>query len=284
MIASGYLIQAALIIAWWIGMISSDPFSSLFLYPGIDKQGYFGFLLPDILLISILSLIRGYVVSRDLQLIILGGFSYATLWCVNIHAGGNGNPLPTMLMVAATLYNLFLCYGEHLFRTSRSAGFTTNALKTLIQIVCTWSIFLGAIPFAIMSAFHQSLSADWYRVGTGIILFAGFSALGLYSSFIMVRHGGGTPLPLDQTNHLVITGPYGIVRNPMAVAGIGQGISIAIACASIPLLVYAIVGSVLWQVVVRPMEERDLEQRFGESYKVYRSKVDCWIPRILRWG
>ena len=81
----------------------------------------------------------------------------------------------------------------------------------------------------------------------------------------MVRDGKGTPLPLDQTNKLVVKGPYRYVRNPMAIAGLGQGIAVSVLLGSIHIFVYTLVGAILWQVVVRPMEERNMA-----SYDVIR--------------
>ena len=94
----------------------------------------------------------------------------------------------------------------------------------------------------------------------------------------MVTQGQGTPLPLDQTNRLVVGGPYRWVRNPMAVAGIGQGLAVAIAAQSWFVFGYALLGAIVWQFVVRPIEERDLESRFGQEYLDYRKRVRCWIP------
>ena len=96
----------------------------------------------------------------------------------------------------------------------------------------------------------------------------------------MVRDGAGTPLPLDQTNNLVVTGPYQYVRNPMAIAGVGQGLAIAIVFQSVPILIYSLLGALVWHLVVRPIEERDMAQRFGESYLRYRQRVSCWIPSL----
>ena len=94
----------------------------------------------------------------------------------------------------------------------------------------------------------------------------------------MVRDGEGTPLPLDQTNKLVISGPYQYVRNPMAIAGIGQGVAVSIIFQSLPILVYSLLGALVWHLAVRPFEERDMVKRFGESYVQYRERVSCWIP------
>jgi protein-S-isoprenylcysteine O-methyltransferase Ste14 len=37
-------------------------------------------------------------------------------------------------------------------------------------------------------------------------------------------------------------------------------------------------------VVVRPVEERDMERRFGAAYEDYRRRVACWIPAGVRRG
>ena len=92
--------------------------------------------------------------------------------------------------------------------------------------------------------------------------------------------GGGTPLPSAMPNHLVIRGPYRFVRNPMAVAGVAQGIGVGLLLSSWLVVVYAVVGSVLWNYAVRPLEESDLEQRFGDEFGRYRASVRCWVPRL----
>ena len=66
----------------------------------------------------------------------------------------------------------------------------------------------------------------------------------------------------------------------MAVAGIGQGISISVIAGSISILVYSLIGAILWQLVVRPIEEKDMQKRFGQEYEVYKKEVRCWIPRF----
>jgi protein-S-isoprenylcysteine O-methyltransferase Ste14 len=64
----------------------------------------------------------------------------------------------------------------------------------------------------------------------------------------------------------------------MAIAGIGQGVAIAIIFQSVALLFYALLGAIVWQMVIRPIEERDLLRRFGDAYADYRQRVPCWLP------
>jgi protein-S-isoprenylcysteine O-methyltransferase Ste14 len=68
----------------------------------------------------------------------------------------------------------------------------------------------------------------------------------------------------------------------MAIAGIGQGLAVALMFQSIPILVYSLIGAAVWQLVIRPYEERDLATRFGKSYVEYRQQISCWIPTFRR--
>lgn len=106
------------------------------------------------------------------------------------------------------------------------------------------------------------------------------SALGVWSALTMATRGRGTPLPIAMPNGLVVDGPYRLVRNPMAVAGIVQGVAVGTILSSWLVVVYAVVGSVFWNYAVRPREEADLEARFGHDYRRYRERVRCWIPQF----
>ena len=65
------------------------------------------------------------------------------------------------------------------------------------------------------------------RLAGGVLM--GFGAVGLLDSFLRFAvQGMGTPAPVFPTRHLVVTGLYRFVRNPMYVAAvsaiIGQGL------------------------------------------------------------
>ena len=105
------------------------------------------------------------------------------------------------------------------------------------------------------------------------------SVLGVWSAVVMSTLGDGTPLPSAMPNRLVIAGPYRWIRNPMAVAGIVQGTAIGLILQSWLVIAYAVVGSLVWNYAVRPLEESDLKERFGEEFQQYRDTVRCWIPK-----
>ena len=95
----------------------------------------------------------------------------------------------------------------------------------------------------------------------------------------MAVYGRGTPLPTASAPRLVVRGPYRWVRNPMALGGILQGVAIGLCAASFTVIAYSLCGAVLWHLLVRPEEEADLRERFGEDYERYQQQVALWIPR-----
>ncbi len=283
MIETGYLFQAALVLSWWLGLVSSERFLHAFLFPNSNPTMFYAFFLPDLVVVAVLSLIRAYKTIRSLELIIFGGFAYATLYCLNASFLTSGGYLSTLLMLLGTLFNGFLCFHQQLFKISSTSNIYINALKTLIQITCCWLITLAMIPYLILVAFGvRATPVNETRLFVGLALFLFFAFIGLWSAFLFVTQGQGTPLPMDQTRQLVTSGPYRYVRNPMAVAGIGQMLSISLILGAVPLVAYSLLGAVVWHVVVRPIEERDLLERFGQPYANYRERVRCWIPVFSR--
>lgn len=276
---TAYLLQAAIICSWWFGLAISDRFFSAFQFEGLSETAFWSFMAPDLLMIAALSVIRSYHRSIALEYTILGAFAYATVYCLNASVLTRSGFLSSGLMLLGLAYNMFLLWGQYVFRNS-SAGLLGNTLKTLIQVICIWLLTLVLIPGFLLHTFQPApIRASNPLTVLGSVLLLTASTLGLVASYVMVRVGRGTPLPLDQTNELVTTGPYRYVRNPMAVAGIGQGLAIALLFHSLPVAIYAILGALVWHWAVRPVEERNLAARFGESYSHYRKRVPCWIPR-----
>jgi protein-S-isoprenylcysteine O-methyltransferase Ste14 len=95
--------------------------------------------------------------------------------------------------------------------------------------------------------------------------------------------GLGTPAPVMPPKHLVVTGLYRHVRNPMYVAVtaliVGQGLLFG----SVAVLEY---GAIVWAgffLFVLAYEEPALDSQFADEYKRYRANVRRWVPRIKPW-
>jgi len=173
--------------------------------------------------------------------------------------------------------------GPFAFRPARDEGRSRLAARIVRQMLLFWVLFLGVLPCGI-----AVFESRWMlqielpvavRIGGGL-LFVATGSLGIWSAASVLIVGEGTPLPSHMARRLVVTGPYRFVRNPMAVAGIAQGVSVGLMLSSWLVVVYALAGSLIWNALVRPLEEADLEERFGAEFDEYRRRVACWMPRL----
>lgn len=170
-------------------------------------------------------------------------------------------------------------------RETKSTSFVFNLTKTILQVLLMWGTFLYLIPLAVLRV-EDSLGWQAYRFDPGASRFAAWAlfslcgGIGLCGGWMFVRHGNGTPLPLDTATRFIVMGPYRWVRNPMALCGILQGIAVGWMFGSIPVMVYALIGAFAWHFLARPWEEHDLLMRFGEPYQHYHDAVRNWLPRL----
>jgi protein-S-isoprenylcysteine O-methyltransferase Ste14 len=154
-----------------------------------------------------------------------------------------------------------------------SAIFLVVAPGTLAGYV-PWTIghwhfappLLGFFPFRIIGAL---------LIATGLpVLLDSFARFAI--------QGLGTPAPIAPPRHLVVTGLYRYVRNPMYVAVLsvifGQGLLFG----SVPLLEYGLVVWLGFVAFVLAYEEPALRRQFGAEYQEFCARVPRWIPRLRR--
>ncbi|UUL77791.1 isoprenylcysteine carboxylmethyltransferase family protein [Pseudarthrobacter sp. Fe7] len=164
-------------------------------------------------------------------------------------------------------------------RSRRSPGL--HVAGTFAQIIVFWGFFLGLVPpclALVEQRWGLAVPFPPLAAPAGIAVLVLASALGIWSAAVMSTLGDGTPLPSVMPNRLVVAGPYRWIRNPMAVAGIVQGAAVGFILQSWLVVGYAVLGSLVWNYAVRPLEEADLAERFGDEFQQYRAAVRCWIP------
>ncbi|MBL1065960.1 isoprenylcysteine carboxylmethyltransferase family protein [Streptomyces sp. 7-21] len=156
-----------------------------------------------------------------------------------------------------------------------------SAAWFLVPVIVTYGI-----PYLLT---RWETSVDWDngwllapRVLAGVVI-AGAAAFIIDAFVRFVREGRGTPAPAAAPEHLVVTGPYRWVRNPMYCCVVSGILAQALLLWRWPPLVY---GLLVWSVfasVVRFREEPFLRETHGEEFERYRAAVRAWIPRLRPW-
>jgi len=196
--------------------------------------------------------------------------------------GWLGVTLMLQAMLWSGVFAVGMSFSAEMFRPAADSSWNWIVVKTLSQIAVVWTIILGIFPYLI-TFLEDKLGINRvhfaFQRPVAATVFVLISSVGVWAAFVMSKTGLGTPLPLDHARRLVVKGPYAYVRNPMAVSGIGQGLAVAVFLGSPLVAVYAVIGSLIWQFIFRPLEEEDLLLRFGQEYEDYRREVKCWMPR-----
>jgi protein-S-isoprenylcysteine O-methyltransferase Ste14 len=155
-------------------------------------------------------------------------------------------------------------------------NFSPTIVVVLIPAVLVW-----LDGFNIGWSLPQPL--NWLSVLLGILLCLGGFSLLIWTIRLFQKEGKGTLTPMEPTKKLVVSGPYRHVRNPMYtgvfMALYGEGIILG----STSILVLATIFALLPLFYVPLIEERGLEERFGEEYRIYKAHVPRWIPRLTPW-
>ena len=95
-----------------------------------------------------------------------------------------------------------------------------------------------------------------------------------------VRKGRGTPAPVLPPKHLVVTGLYLYVRNPMYVGILSMLLGEGLILGSAAILAYAVALAFVFHLFVVLYEEPHLRKVFGSEYEEYSRRVRRWVPRL----
>jgi len=160
------------------------------------------------------------------------------------------------------------------------------------------SAIIGSAVFLVIAPGTLAVYVPWrmtrWHFAAPLLGFSGFRVIGilmiaaglpvLLDSFARFAiQGLGTPAPVAPPQHLVVTGLYRHVRNPIYVAVVllilGQGLLFS----SVWLLEY---GGWVWLgffAAVLLYEEPVLRHKFGDEYRDFCAHVPRWLPRLRPW-
>ncbi len=117
----------------------------------------------------------------------------------------------------------------------------------------------------------------------GVFIILPGIALVTWTIFLFKTKGQGTPNPHLPPKVLVISGPYRISRNPMALGGLLVLLGEAVIYYSPSLLGLAILFGIVIYFNAMFIEEPELRKRFSEPYKNYLKRVPRFFPNPWKW-
>ena len=97
--------------------------------------------------------------------------------------------------------------------------------------------------------------------------------------------GLGTPAPVFPTRHLVVTGFYRHVRNPIYLAVVSIVLGEGAILGNVNLIAYGMLAWLGTHVFVVAYEEPTLRRTFGAEYDAFCANVPRWVPspETLEW-
>jgi protein-S-isoprenylcysteine O-methyltransferase Ste14 len=158
-----------------------------------------------------------------------------------------------------------------------------NAVISILFIVFGGpAILLVYIPFWLTHFRIPANELRWQWLPACALIAAGIAPL-LESAARFIRVGKGSLVPTSATEHLVVSGFYRYVRNPMY-----AGVMVSLAAEALLfrstdlglVLVLALAG---FHLFVCLYEEPTLTRRYGPEYAEYRRNVPRWLPRLTPW-
>lgn len=158
-------------------------------------------------------------------------------------------------------------------------------LGSAVFLVIAPGIVAGYVP-RLISRWHLEpplLGISAFRIAGVLLIAAGLPVL-LDSFARFALQGLGTPAPVFPTRHLVVSGLFRYVRNPMYVAVealiLGQGLLFG----NVRVLEYGLAVAAGFYLFVLLYEEPTLRKSFGAEYHEFCANVPRWTPRLRPWS
>jgi protein-S-isoprenylcysteine O-methyltransferase Ste14 len=252
---------------WW-SYLSSEP-----TFCGMPIELYFGWIvwwgiLPQIVLdgLSIAWSIVMLVVLDRMFMPHLPLLGLQHKWLIGEGAAVLIVLLPALCLARCTFANTHLRMRAAM-QTALAAGLFLYLIPELVFAVRPGRRWM---PLLALPGWEKQIAAQ-------IVLLLAVPGIAAVMEFAL--QGGGTPIPYDPPPRLVTSGVYRYCANPMQLS-----CTLVMLCWATLLrngwLVMAAAVAIIYGAGIADWDEsQDLEQRFGEAWKVYRREVRNWFPR-----
>lgn len=217
-----------------------------------------------------------YIRQSLVRIILLAIILTVWLWVLNMQ-------LSKVLNLAIIVGGVFVSYplvwlGRRMLDQHRTAE---HAIRITTFVHCGLALTFG-IPVVLALSTHREWPGWILPVppAAGLVLVVITGTACFLTVVNLALRGLGAPFFIALSRKLAVDWMYAWTRNPMVLTALALLVSLGIWFRSLFFVVWAIViftPALLFFVKV--FEERELEIRFGESYKEYRSKTPMLFPK-----
>ena len=158
-----------------------------------------------------------------------------------------------------------------------SAGY--RAVATVLGatlFIAGWPVLIWVLGLGGNGAVFSSLASGLL---SALFFVAGIPWVG-WAVLWQLGKGKGTPVPVVPTKEFLPSGPYRYCRNPMILGFFLYLAGWAALFNRAGSWVAAVVLMVLLILEIKLIEEKELEQRFGDVYREYKKKTPFFIPKF----
>jgi protein-S-isoprenylcysteine O-methyltransferase Ste14 len=166
-----------------------------------------------------------------------------------------------------------------------------DTLMTLGRVIFTLPVaifFVVLMPFIIVRLSPKITFLNNYRFVFGnlnylfgwILIIIGLT-IALWTVYVQIKRGLGTPIPMLPPEKLLVRGPYKYCRNPMALGAYIYYFGICFCLGSASAFSIVIIFIIILTLYIKIEEEPDLEKRFGQAYMEYQRQTPFIIPKIF---
>jgi len=142
------------------------------------------------------------------------------------------------------------------------------------------AVFVG-IPLVLVflnNYFNLPIYTNLYFKIFGVTLFLGGFSVVIYSTFLHIKTGRATPLPvMEQPRKFMVSGFYKYSRNPMYLAEVFIFLGLFFLLGHILLFLYPMGFFIIINLFVIYIEEPEMRKKFKKQYSEYTKKVPRWM-------
>lgn len=156
------------------------------------------------------------------------------------------------------------------------------AVSVLFILLGGPAILLVYLPYWLTRFRIPAEEPRWQLLLAGALVVAGFAPM-LESAARFIRVGKGALVPTSATEHLVVSGAYRYMRNPMYAGVMASLAAEGVLFRSADLVVELALALIGFHLFVCLYEEPSLTRRYSGEYAEYKRNVPRWLPRLTPW-